>query len=200
MRNPERTRSAILRQSGELFNVQGYKATSLSDITEATGLTKGAIYKHFGSKEELEWAACNESFARLSRSLREAVEGKTTASARLFAVTDFFKTYVTDPVVRGGCPLMNTAIEADDTDPRLRKGAVRFLDVLQHSLERIVKTGKARGEIASDVREKAFASVVIATLEGAVMMSRLRGDGADMKAAIDHVREWISSITVKERS
>jgi AcrR family transcriptional regulator len=200
MRNPEKTRSAILRQSGELFNVQGYKATSLSDITEATGLTKGAIYKHFGSKEELEWAACNESFGRLSRSLREAVEGKPTAPARLLAVTEFFRTYVTDPVIRGGCPLMNTAIEADDTDPRLRQGAARFLDALQHSLERMVKAGVERGEIAADVREKPFASVVIATLEGAVMMSRLRGDGRDMEAAIEHLREWISSITVKEGS
>jgi AcrR family transcriptional regulator len=54
MRNPEQTREHILHQSGLLFNVQGYKATSLSNITNATGFTKGAIYKHFKSKDDLE--------------------------------------------------------------------------------------------------------------------------------------------------
>ena len=54
MRNPEQTREKILKKSGLLFNTQGYKATSISDITSATGFTKGAIYRHFKSKEELE--------------------------------------------------------------------------------------------------------------------------------------------------
>ena len=54
MRSPEVTRERILRQSGKLFNTQGYKATSLSDITEASGLTKGAIYQHFENKEKLD--------------------------------------------------------------------------------------------------------------------------------------------------
>ncbi|MEP0479738.1 MAG: TetR family transcriptional regulator, partial [Nonlabens sp.] len=54
MRDPEHTKATILKESANLFNAQGYKATSLSDITTATGLTKGAIYKHFKNKEDLE--------------------------------------------------------------------------------------------------------------------------------------------------
>ena len=54
MRNPELTRLTILEQSSILFNTQGYKATSLSEICAASKLTKGAIYKHFKDKAELE--------------------------------------------------------------------------------------------------------------------------------------------------
>ncbi|MEP2968608.1 TetR/AcrR family transcriptional regulator, partial [Nonlabens ulvanivorans] len=47
MRNPQLTKDIIIKESADLFNTKGYKATSLSDITTATGFTKGAIYKHF---------------------------------------------------------------------------------------------------------------------------------------------------------
>ena len=52
MRNPEATKELIISKSADLFNTQGYKATSLSDITKATGYTKGAIYRHFENKED----------------------------------------------------------------------------------------------------------------------------------------------------
>ncbi|EMR03232.1 TetR/AcrR family transcriptional regulator [Cesiribacter andamanensis] len=54
MRNPDLTRETILKEAGILFNTLGYKATSISNITDATGYTKGAIYRHFSSKEALE--------------------------------------------------------------------------------------------------------------------------------------------------
>ena len=54
MRNPDQTKGRILKKSGVLFNTQGYKATSISDITSATGFTKGAIYRHFKNKAVLE--------------------------------------------------------------------------------------------------------------------------------------------------
>ncbi len=71
MRNSDLTKEKILNQSGILFNVQGYKATSLSDITDATGLTKGAIYRHFSSKEELE----NKALLHLSSVMFEKMRG-----------------------------------------------------------------------------------------------------------------------------
>ena len=54
IRNPDETKQKILKKSGVLFNTQGYKATSISDITSATGFTKGAIYRHFENKAVLE--------------------------------------------------------------------------------------------------------------------------------------------------
>ena len=76
MRNPEVTKETILNKSGILFNTQGYKATSISNITDATGLTKGAIYRHFTSKDELEI----ETLAHLSGIMDEKIRWRIKGS------------------------------------------------------------------------------------------------------------------------
>src|SRR5687767_15428855 len=101
MRNPDATKEKILKKSGVLFNTKGYKATSISDITDATGLTKGAIYRHFKSKEELE----NETLFHLSgimfNATKQCIKEQLTAGNKLRAVFRYFESYVTDPVVKG---------------------------------------------------------------------------------------------------
>ena len=81
MRNATATKQKILIESANLFNTQGYKATSISDITKATGLTKGAIYRHFESKQDLEQQALRNLsrllFSNLGSSIKEAKTFKT---------------------------------------------------------------------------------------------------------------------------
>src|SRR5689334_8136386 len=141
MRNAELTKEKILKKSGLLFNTQGYKSTSLSDITTATGFTKGAIYRHFKSKEELEKETLFHLSSVMFEKLRERIKGKENAPAKLRAIFGYFESYVTDPPVKGGCPLLNVAIEADDAHPILRKGAVRILDILKDSLITVIDNG-----------------------------------------------------------
>lgn len=194
MRDPDRTRERILRKSGVLFNTRGYKATSISDITNATGLTKGAIYRHFENKEVLE----RETFSHLSmimfEKLRALVKGELTAPEKLRAVFRFFESYVTRPVVKGGCPLMNVAIEADDAHPFLRKAAVNILEMLVESVETILKNGIRYGQIRKDVDTTHFATVVVASLEGAIMMSKLRGNDNDIRRVVKHLEAELVEI------
>src|SRR5687767_15190435 len=102
MRNPEATKETILKQSGILFNTQGYKATSISNITDATGLTKGAIYRHFKSKEELEKETLFHLSSIMFESTRQRIKEQLHAGDKLRAVIRYFESYVTDPVVKGG--------------------------------------------------------------------------------------------------
>lgn len=109
MRQPQATKARILKQSGLLFNTKGYKATSISDITTATKLTKGAIYRHFKNKDNLE----KEALAGLSQimfeTLRDRIKEQKNAPDKLRSVFRFFGTFVTDPVIKGGCPLLNVS-------------------------------------------------------------------------------------------
>src|SRR5688572_10339941 len=127
MRDPEATKETILRKSGVLFNTQGYKATSISQITDATGFTKGAIYRHFGSKDDLE----RETLAFLSDilfgKLRLVIVNESNAVDKLRGIFNFFESYISNPPLKGGCPLLNAAIEVDDAHPALRKEAVKTL-------------------------------------------------------------------------
>jgi AcrR family transcriptional regulator len=194
MRNPEATREKILKKSGVLFNTKGYKATSISDITDATGYTKGAIYRHFKSKEELEKETLLHLSAIMFGETRQRIKAQLTAGDKLRAVFKYFETYVTAPVVKGGCPLLNAAIEADDAHPSLRKTAIRVLDVLRDSVLTILDNGIRYKQIKGGIDQDYYATVIIASLEGAIMMSKLRGNNDDIKRVVKHLELLVKEI------
>nr|WP_162427189.1 TetR/AcrR family transcriptional regulator [Pontibacter pudoricolor] len=113
----ERTRQYIIEQAAHLFNQRGYSGTSLQDIMAATGLTKGGIYGHFESKEEIALAAFNYASGIILQLLSQTVNAHQTAVAKLEALLDFYKKYLISPPITGGCPVLNTSVEADDTNP-----------------------------------------------------------------------------------
>jgi TetR/AcrR family transcriptional regulator, transcriptional repressor for nem operon len=194
MRNSDQTKEKILRKSGVLFNTQGYKATSISDITDATGFTKGAIYRHFESKAELEKETLFHLSGLMFDKLTQCIKEEKTAPAKLNAIFKYFESYIKDHELKGGCPLMNAAIEADDSHPVLRKGALRILDTLHHSVVTILKNGIRFHQIRNDIDLDYYASLIIASLEGAIMMSKLRGNNDDIRRVIKHLRLQIQSI------
>lgn len=194
MRDSEATIEKILDSSGTLFNTQGYKATSISDITALTGLTKGAIYRHFENKEELEKKALWHLSAKLDDKLRALIKAEPDAPRKLMATFHFFHSYITDPVIEGGCPLLNVAVEADDTNPTLREGALRILNNLRDSIIRILENGIKHGQLKAGIDKDYYATVIIAALEGAIMMSKLRGNNDDIRKVIRHLEAFVKEI------
>jgi TetR/AcrR family transcriptional regulator, transcriptional repressor for nem operon len=189
MRDSEVTIEKILQKSAILFNTQGYKATSISDITGLTGLTKGAIYRHFESKQDLEKKVLHHLSSTMDEKMRGVIKAQPTAGKKLRAIFNFFGTYITDPPIKGGCPLLNAAIEADDTNPTLRYGALRILDNLQSSIILILNNGVKHGQLKPGIDKESYATIVIAALEGAIMMSKLRGNNDDIRRVIRHLEK-----------
>jgi TetR/AcrR family transcriptional regulator, transcriptional repressor for nem operon len=187
----EQTRAMILARVAPLFNQQGYYGASLSDIMRQTGLEKGGIYNHFKSKEQLALEAFDYAFAILDQRIRAELAGKKLAIERLYAMLSYFQELVEDPPIAGGCPILNTAIEADDAEPALRDRACKAMDELRSTVRRILTKGIERGEIRPNVDVETWTTVMIATLVGAVMMSRLYQDSAHMQRAVAHVRHCI---------
>ena len=194
MRDPDQTRENILSRSGVLFNTRGYEATSISDITTATGYTKGAIYRHFKSKANLEKKTLFYLSSAMFEKLRAVVKTETTAGNKLRAVFRYFESYVSNPPLKGGCPLMNVAIEADDANPALRKEALRILDVLGESVTRILQNGLRYKQIRKDIDPLYYATIIIASLEGAIMMSKLRGNNRDIRRVVTHLETLVAEI------
>lgn len=194
IRNPDETKAKILRKSGVLFNTHGYKATSISDITSATGYTKGAIYRHFKNKAVLEKETLFHLSALMFEKLRARIKGESTAGNKLRTIFRYFESYITNPEVKGGCPLMNAAIEADDSNPSLRKEAVKVLDILRESVITILKNGIRYKQIKKETDPEYYATIIIASLEGAIMMSKLRGDNHDIKRIIKHLESALKNI------
>jgi len=191
MSKGEQTRAMILARVAPLFNQQGYFGASLAEIMQETGLEKGGIYNHFRSKEQLALEAFDYAYAILDQRIRAALAGKKHAVERLYAMLSYFQALVDDPPIAGGCPIMNTAIEADDAQPALRDRARHAMDELRSSVNRIITKGIEREEIRPGIDADAWASVMIATLEGAVMLSRLYQDPAHMRRAVEFMRGCI---------
>ncbi|MEC4815269.1 MAG: TetR/AcrR family transcriptional regulator, partial [Scytonema sp. PMC 1069.18] len=111
------TKEKILQQAAELFNQQGYAGASISDIMRVTGLQKGGIYNHFKSKDDLALQAFDFAIAQFKQSYADVLRNKQHAIERLQAIIDVFRSNINDPIIKGGCPILNTAIESDDTHP-----------------------------------------------------------------------------------
>ncbi len=186
MGKSEHTRAVILAQAAELFNMQGYSGTSISDIMRATGLEKGGIYNHFpGGKEELAVEAFqyadNQVRLRFVQAVREA--GKRP-SDKLIAAVGSHLDMIENPVVAGGCPILNTAIESDDAHPALKAEAKRALDDWYNTLRILAERAEAAGEMVLPMPADALATMLISALEGAVMVSKLQGTSRPLRAVI----------------
>ena len=191
VRSGDQTRENIIRQAAALFNTQGFAGASMSDIMAATGLQKGGIYRHFESKEQLALESFDYAVQVMGDRFREALEGKRDAMTRLHAVISVFARIPADPPVPGGCPVMNAALENDDGNPALRDRARDAMDGLRALVVRIAKGGIERGEVRAAVDPDELASVLIATLEGAVMLSKLYGDPAHVRRAAAHLERYL---------
>ena len=193
MRSSEITKAKVLKEATNLFNTKGYKSTSLSDITDATGLTKGAIYRHFENKESLEIEAFQKMMQAIFVALGTKIKAENTTKEKLFCVLNLFQSYITNPLIVGGCPLLNVAVEVDDTNLELKQKAQQALFVFRDSVERIIINGKTHKQVGALVNEKLVATILISTLEGGVMMSKLQNSNSDIEIVVNHLKNWIVS-------
>lgn len=194
MSKGDQTRQRIIARAADVFNTRGFFGTSMGDLTRATGLEKGGIYNHFPSKEALALAAFDHAVGLVSVQLGDALADETSAVARLEAMVEVFYTIAEHPPVSGGCPVLNTAIEADDTFPALRERAQQAMTSWHRLIGKIIKEGIATGELRSDSDSYQIAAVITATLEGGIMLSKLYGDAIYMQRVTDHIKAYIHSL------
>ena len=166
----------------------------MADLVRETGLEKGGIYGHFAGKEELALAAFDHAAGLMRERLRQALQGEEGALGRLLAIVDEFGRLVEDPPVEGGCAMLNTAVEADDAHPALKERAAGAATDWLRLVGGVVKEGVRGGELDPGADPRATASVLVGTLEGALMLSRLLDDPSHMRRAVEHVRDHVRSL------
>jgi len=198
MRKGERTRQMIVERAAPVFNIHGYFGASMSDLIRETRIGKGGIYNHFESKEALAVEAFDFAVELVRERFRATLAGKERAVDRLLAIVGVFRSMIDDPPLPGGCPVLNTAIEADDTNPPLRDRARQAMDEWQTLIVRVAHKGIRTGELRPETDPEALATVITAALEGAVMLSKLYSDSIHMRRAVDHLSAHIQALAVRE--
>ncbi|BAZ39069.1 TetR family transcriptional regulator protein [Calothrix sp. NIES-4101] len=196
MSKGEETKAMIIEKSAALFNQQGYAGSSMSDIMQVTGLQKGGIYNHFASKDDLALQAFDYAVSQIKQRFRDAWKDKHHAIERLQAIINVFRLYIDNPehpIMKGGCPLLNTAVESDDAHPALKARAKQAMDSWCNLFGGIIRKGVKKGEIQPNINVDEVTSIIISTLEGSVMMSKLCDDSIHLERAIAHLNNYIDS-------
>jgi len=188
------TRQRIVELAAPVFNRQGYVGASMRDLVDATGLEKGGIYNHFGSKEQLALEAYDYAMSQVTEGLARSQDGATDAIDRLQRMIRSFATFARRPAIAGGCPIMNTAIEADDTHPELRDRARESMTLWHRLIGRIVKDGTAAGELVAGIDPYALAALITGALEGGLMLSGLYGDPSYVDRIVEHLSAHVDTL------
>ncbi len=197
MTKAARTRQYIIEKTAPVFNTRGYEGTSLSDLCAATGLTKGALYGNFQGKEELASEAFRYTISRMRGVGSKSMGIHRTYYERLISLLDFFIQAVLNPPVKGGCPLLNTAVEADDLRPSMRRLVVEELEKSVNSMTKLIEGGKKAGEFRDDVESRELAAFFFCAIEGAIMYSRVSGSDAPMRNVIARIKDLVNGMRTR---
>jgi TetR/AcrR family transcriptional regulator, transcriptional repressor for nem operon len=192
MSKAERTSQFIIEKAAPIFNKKGYAGTSLNDLIEATGLTKGAIYGNFNNKDEVALAAFDYNLSYISKPITEMIRAKENSVEKLLAIPEFYKKWYVHFAERGGCAMLNAAVEADDNHPLLKKKVAATVNNWKKSIEKIILSGISNKEIKSGIDPSKMSSTFIALIEGGIMMSKITDDTSHLNAAMERMEQIIN--------
>ncbi|RKF35051.1 hypothetical protein BCY89_08870 [Sphingobacterium siyangense] len=191
MSKAEQTRQYIIEKTAPIFNKKGYFATSLSDITTATGLTKGSIYGNFKDKDDLATHVYTYQSRKISEAVNQQIIQQKTSLKKLLSFLDFYKDNFKNIAASGGCPMMNAAVEADDSLSFLTPKVRRSFDLWRQRLILILEEGIASGEFKQHISAENYAITFMAMVEGGILLSKISGRGKDLAIVLDKMKEMV---------
>lgn len=181
------TSQFILETVAPIFNKNGYAATSMSDITRATGLTKGAIYGNFKNKEELAYASFKYMVKSLMDPLLEHLKLSDSPLQKLFLITDFYRNYYSFSKQLGGCPIINVGVDANNRNSELLKKVRNVVQRIQDELCCIIENGIELGEISTGINAMLFAKRIDTMIQGAIFMTYTMDDEFYIKDTMNQI-------------
>lgn len=189
----ERTRQFIIEKAAPIFNKKGIAGTSLSDLTQATGLTKGSIYGNFKDKDEVAVCVFQYNVENLVSYLSRAIDKEHTSIDKLLAIPKAYRKLYKTMIAYGGCPILNTAAEADDTHQVLCRMTVDAIETMKKTIFQMIETGKQEGEMHPDTDTHKMAEVIICLIEGGSLLSKTTGKDTYMLNSLEQIEALIQS-------
>jgi AcrR family transcriptional regulator len=194
MTKAEKTRNFIVEKTAPIFNMKGYAGTSLNDITAATGLTKGSIYGNFANKDEVALAAFDYNLNNVSSRIEAEMNRQASIKDKLLVYIDIYQKFIDGSVSEGGCPVLNTAIDADDTHPELRGRVLKAVLDWKNKIAKLVEAGIANKEINANHNPEQIALTIIAMVEGGIMISKLTSKTEYWNLIMGSLKKYVDSL------
>lgn len=193
LRDPERTRERLLQAASREIYKSGFQSAGLGTILASAGVTKGALYYHFKSKEALGYAVVEEVISPdvHGKWVRPLQSVKDPIGALIGAV---HRIPVRPGNVRGGCQLNNLAQEMSPLDSGFRKRMAIIFDAWRQAVASTLREGQTHGSVRRDVEPADAAGLLIAMVEGYASLAKNAQDPKVMKAGIRNIVNWLQSL------
>lgn len=187
----ERTSAFIIETVAPVFNKHGYVGTSMSDLTEATGLTKGALYGNFENKEALALSAFQYNSNRLLEKIDEKLSIEGSALDKIFELTKFYRNYDIFTQEMGGCPVLNVGVDAQHNNSLLSAAAKELIKTIEGKIALVFENGINSGEFRLPVTPLQFAKQLYTMLQGAVAMSTMTSDRKYLMNTVAYLEQLV---------
>ena len=193
LRDPERTRERLLQAAFCEIYRSGFQSAGLDTILASAGVTKGALYYYFKSKQALGYAVVEEvigpdNYAEWVRPLQSGKDPFNT----LIGIVQGESVRPED--VRGGCQLINLAQEMSPLDAGFRKRLAIIFHTWREAVASVLQEGQAHGRVRRDVEPADAAALLIAMVEGYGSLAKNAQDPKVMKAGIRNIVGWLRSL------
>lgn len=195
----ETTRQFIIEKTADIFNKKGYAGTSMSDLTDATGLTKGSIYGNFENKDAVALAVFDYTISRMYAIIRERVNKENSHKNKLLAYAKVYSSVEKTFSHEGGCPVLNTGVEADDTHEPLRKKVAQYLSAWKKDMVEIINNGIAAKEFRHSTDADKTALSIMALIEGGILVARVSKNPGYMETVLDTVKDLVQQISTNRK-
>lgn len=183
----EKTKQFILDMAAPLYNEKGISGVNIDDVLFAAKVTKGCLYGHFESKDDLSEQVIDLMLKKMTDKIYQSVAMKKTAKAKIFAFMDFYKNPI-DTYISGGCPLFNIAVEADDNYPVFKEKIAGVFRKGQEALVSTLKQGIESGEFSAELDATVYAFKMVAAIEGGIVMCRTMGTHKPMQSLVKSLK------------
>ena len=190
------TRLRIIRAAADLFHKQGARATSPDEIIEASRTGKGQFYHYFKSKEGLVHEV-------LQTYLNEIKAGTSQVNYEINSWRDLEKWFLAHIGLQKhyemtrGCPFGTLGNEVTENDELIRQDVSLIFEVIKNKLAAFFVKQKAKGRLAKKVNEEELADFCIATIQGGMLLGKIKRDSRPVEIAVRqvtiHLRRFAAS-------
>lgn len=187
------TKQSILEKAAKLFNNQGYALSSIKDLENKTGLSKGAIYGHFDNKEVLQINAFNFNLDFIRAKLFHELNHSESSYQMLNTFVVFYSDFFSYKIFPNSCPLVRALNEPDIPQGQIKKLAIGEIKRWNKLLIQIIEAGKDKAEIKPGIDSAYYSRLIINLIEGALLISKSLNDKNYLETSMDHLSYLIKN-------
>lgn len=189
-------RDKIILEALRLFSLKGFLSTSIQDILDAAGASKGGLYNHFKSKEELFYAVLEEARNMWREKNLDGLEQIQKPVEKVKKLLENYRDlYLKDTgCLPGGCIFVTFSVELDDQKPELAREVKKGFDGLKGMINSLLEQGKASGELRATTDTQAVTEMIFAGMLGATIIYGMEKSPAKLDLTINSLLDYLDRL------